>query len=167
MSKTDSSLFWYIALGIVTVVVIIIVALAASQKKSTELTKYDVGDLEKPKIEFSEDDFDLGKIPYAVYEKKVTIKNTGAKTLEINNVITSCMCTSAKVKIADEISEEFDMHTVSSWLGKIEPGREGELLIKFDPSVHEIHGTVSRTIQINTNDPDRPLATVKFVADVE
>lgn len=103
---------------------------------------------------------DWGQIPYSGGDVKKTfvIKNTGNGTLTLRNIQTSCMCTTAQLTIEGKNSPSFGMHSSSSWVGEVPPGKEATLTVVFDPDFHGPSGigAISRLIDIDTNDPTRP-----------
>ncbi|RMF55126.1 DUF1573 domain-containing protein, partial [Candidatus Woesearchaeota archaeon] len=78
------------------------------------------------------------------------VMNTGNSTLEISSISTSCGCTTAEM---DELV--------------IEPGESATLTVFFDPDFHEEpKGRFSRTVFLETNDPENPEAEVKIWVDI-
>lgn len=49
----------------------------------------------------------------------------------------------------------------------IPPGQRADLVVTFDPDFHKTFGPVTRVIWIESNDPDTPVAEVRFEADVQ
>ncbi|MBI4038042.1 DUF1573 domain-containing protein [Candidatus Daviesbacteria bacterium] len=103
---------------------------------------------------------DWGQIPYSGGDVKKTfvIKNTGRGTLTLRNVQTSCMCTTAQLTIEGKNSPSFRMHSSSSWVGEVPPGKEAALTVTFDPDFHGPSGVgaINRLIDMDTNDPAHP-----------
>ena len=123
------------------------------------------------KIELSPKSVDLGTVSMAdgnvqtVYE----VKNIGETNLKIDNVWTSCMCTTAMLKVGDKASPEFGMHTNSSlWSEEILPGEKALLEVTFDPAFHGPEGTgqLTRAIYLSTSDPLNKKAEVRFNINV-
>ena len=112
------------------------------------------------KIMVNEKTFDWGQIPYNGDKatKTFTIKNTGTDILKLSNVKTSCTCTKAQVEIKGKLSPFFNMHSTSSWVGKILPGQEGKLTVIFDQAFHGPQGVgpIERLVSIETNDVQNP-----------
>lgn len=108
--------------------------------------------------------FDWGNIPYSGGNatKTFTIKNTGTGVLQLSGVKTSCTCTKAQVTIDGKGSPYFSMHSTTSWVGEVAPGKEAKLLVIFDPAFHGPTGVgpVERLISMNTNDVQNP--TIEF-----
>jgi hypothetical protein len=85
------------------------------------------------------------------------IKNIGEGDLEIKGIRTSCMCTTARLRVGDRLGREFGMHdNVALWSEKIAPGETGYLEVAFDPNFHGPGGTgpVTRAVYLSTNDPE-------------
>lgn len=108
------------------------------------------------KLTADEKTFDWGEIAYSGPDatKTFTIKNTGTEILKLTNIKTSCACTKAQVIIDGKSSPYFSMHTTSSWMGEIPPGKEASLTVIFDPDFHGPSGVgaVERIISMETND---------------
>ena len=124
-------------------------------ESSAQLTQYSSDDTNKPKIEIKEKSFDFGEVsPKDEVIHEFKFENTGKSNLEIIDIVTSCMCTTARVIINGEKSPEFGMHGGPKWIGEIAPGQSSIIEVVFDPDFHEgVKGAVTRTISFTTNDP--------------
>ncbi len=104
--------------------------------------------------------YDWGQIPYSGPDatKTFTIKNTGTDILKLTNIKTSCACTNAQLTIEGKISPKFGMHTTSSWVGEVPPGKEAQLIVVFDQDFHGPTGVgpIERLISVQTNDSSNP-----------
>jgi hypothetical protein len=113
---------------------------------------------------------DWGEIPIndGNVNKTFEIKNDGPGVLELANVSTSCMCTTAQVIINGDKSPFFGMHAKSSWQGQIPAGESAQVFIEFDPAFHGPNGVgqISRQISLETNDPDNPKITFNLTGNV-
>ncbi|MFH1841217.1 MAG: DUF1573 domain-containing protein [Candidatus Nealsonbacteria bacterium] len=125
----------------------------------------------QPMIEIPETEYDAGTV--SMSDEKVIhtyeIKNTGVGDLEINKIWTSCMCTTARLKVGDQESGEFGMHSNSVlWSQKIAPGETGFLEVIFDQAFHGPEGTGSivRAVYLSTNDPKNKQTEVRLTANV-
>jgi hypothetical protein len=102
-----------------------------------------------PKIEVAEKVHDFGT---ATEGEKLThlfdVKNTGAGTLVIDRVTTSCGCTAAVVK-AKEIA----------------PGGTGQIEVTFDTSARR--GANRKSITVISNDPANPRTQLEVAVNVE
>jgi len=96
------------------------------------------------------------------------LKNSGTAPLELANVSTSCMCTTAQVVIEGKASPYFGMHQKSSWTGQVEPGKSAQLIVEFDPLFHGPQGVgqITRQIVVETNDPGQKQLTFNLTAEV-
>lgn len=101
---------------------------------------------------------DWGDIPIngGKVEKIFDIKNDGSGTLELFNVSTSCMCTTARLILGDRKSPEFGMHGKSSYKMEVPSGETAQLKVVFDPAFHGPSGVgpIDRKIKVETNDLD-------------
>ncbi|MBI2042554.1 MAG: DUF1573 domain-containing protein [Candidatus Nealsonbacteria bacterium] len=122
-------------------------------------------------IELSPATIDLGTVSMANGNVKTTyqIKNIGKEALKIDRVWTSCMCTTAVLKLGDKTSPAFGMHDSSSlWSQEIQSGEEALLEVTFDPALHgpEGVGQLTRAIYLSTSDPSHKKAEVRFNINV-
>ena len=86
----------------------------------------------------------------------LTITNTGTKDLIINGLETSCSCTSVRVINDGVEGPKFSMagHGTNpeNWATGIQPGKEAQLKITYDPNVHkDLRGSVTRSVFIFSN----------------
>src|SRR3989344_1959707 len=83
------------------------------------------------------------------------IENRGTGELDLANILTSCACTSAQITIEGVVSPYFGMHSTSSWVGKVAPGKTATVSVIFDPLFHgpTATGPIERLISVKTNDP--------------
>ncbi|HDZ54119.1 MAG TPA: DUF1573 domain-containing protein [Candidatus Nealsonbacteria bacterium] len=123
------------------------------------------------KIEVNPLEYDAGTISMAaglikhIYE----IRNNGDSDLKIEDIRTSCMCTTAILKTGDKESPKFGMHNNPKfWSQKIAPGEIGFLEVTFDPAFHGPQGTgpVIRAIYLSTSDPDNQKIEIRLLVNV-
>ncbi len=112
------------------------------------------------KVSINQKTFDWGNIPYSGGNatKTFTIKNTGTDVLKLTGIKTSCVCTKAQVAIDGKGSPYFSMHSTSSWVGEVAPGKEAQLMVIFDPTFHGPTGVgpIERLVSLETNDSQNP-----------
>lgn len=123
------------------------------------------------KVEAAVIEYDTGTVSMAdgLVKHTYKIKSIGEGSLEIKKIWTSCMCTTARLRVGDSLSSEFGMHSNSLfWSKKIAPGETGYLEVAFDPAFHGPSGTgpISRAIYVSTNDPDNKDIEFLLLADV-
>ncbi|MDP3990918.1 MAG: DUF1573 domain-containing protein [Candidatus Nealsonbacteria bacterium] len=123
------------------------------------------------KIEISPLEYDFGTVSMGDSHVKYTyeISNVGQGDLKIDSIWTSCMCTTARLRVGDKESPEFGMHTNSMlWSQKIPPGEKGYLDVTFDQALHgeEGIGQIVRAIYISNNDPQTPKTQVMLFGTV-
>lgn len=127
---------------------------------SNTITSTQVSPSQNAKVEVDQKTFDWGNIPYSGGDvtKTFTIKNTGSDALKLTGVKTSCTCTKAQIIIDGSTSPYFSMHSTSSWVGEVAPGKQAELTVIFDPAFHGPQGVgpVERLVSMQTNDPQNP-----------
>lgn len=127
----------------------VVILNSSSQPKKIEYSQ-------AAKAEALETTFDWGEINYNSPKatKTFKIKNSGSTPLQLNNVKTSCTCTTAQIVINGSESPLFSMHGSSNWLGEVQPGKEAELVVVFDQAFHGPSGVgaIERFITLETND---------------
>lgn len=102
----------------------------------------------QPKIFLPETQHDFGIVKEGdVVSYTFKIVNKGKETLEIKDIKTSCGCTAALISNK-----------------QIQSGKEGT--IKVDLDTKNRQGRMSRTITINSNDPEEPNKVVTIYAEV-
>ncbi len=87
-----------------------------------------------------------------------TIKNDGKSDLIIDNMKSSCHCTTASIIYNDIEGPRFGMlgmhDNPTDWQISIKPGETAQLKVYYDPNAHgEFRGLATRTIDISSNDP--------------
>lgn len=134
-----------------------------------EIASYQTSDLEKPQLKvLGEATADLGTI--GVNEEKSAtfkIRNEGQEPLQIFYGATNCGCTFGRVKTASGESPLFGMHSNQDFLVEIAPPEEAEIQVIYRPYLMPVHGRVTRTATIKTNDPESPRLTFTVEAFVE
>lgn len=112
------------------------------------------------RVQVDQKTFDWGNIPIngGNATKTLTIKNIGSDVLKLTGVKTSCTCTKAQVTVDQQASPYFSMHSTSSWVGEVPPGKEAQLTVIFDPAFHGPTGVgpIERLVSIQTNDNQNP-----------
>ena len=107
-----------------------------------------------------ETSFDWGNIVMSEGNKEATfkIKNEGTDPLKLSEIITSCACTTAQLKLGDTVSPAFGMHNKSTYVFEVPPQQEAELTVVFDPAFHGPNGVgpIDRIASMTTNDPAQP-----------
>ncbi|MCR4263468.1 MAG: DUF1573 domain-containing protein, partial [Candidatus Roizmanbacteria bacterium] len=101
-------------------------------------------------------------------EKTFSIKNNGSTALTLQNISTSCMCTTAQLIYNGQKSPAFGMHEKSEYVLSVPPGDSAELLVVFDPAFHGPSGVgpITRQITVETNDADNQQLEFTLTAQV-
>ena len=97
-------------------------------------------------------ELDLGDVPNGtIATRDVAIRNDGDGILVVDNISTSCGCTTATLAPM-----------------QIAPGETGTLHIEYDAGAHgpELTGPLVRQIFINSNDPNQPEVVVEVAVNV-
>jgi Protein of unknown function (DUF1573) len=107
-------------------------------------------------VEIPSKEYDAGSVSIngGLVTHSFEIKNIGKGNLKISGIRTSCMCTTAKLKVGDSFSPEFGMHTSSLfWSKDIKPGETGYIEVTFDPAFHGPAGlgSITRGIYVTTD----------------
>lgn len=105
-----------------------------------------------PQISLESYEFEFGDVVNGtIVSKDILVENSGDSPLIIEDVSTSCGCTTAAV----------EPKTIS-------PGERGILHIEFDSGAHgpEMEGIIMRQVFLKTNDPKKTEVMVEFSANV-
>ncbi len=102
-----------------------------------------------------------------VVKTAMSIKNEGKSDLLIDDMDSSCACTTATITKDGKEGPVFSMREHGTnpvgWSEKIKPGETAELNIYYDPRVHsELRGPVTRAITVFSNDPKTSKKIVKI-----
>jgi len=101
-----------------------------------------------PQISFDTTHFDFGKIPgESKVNHRFKVTNTGKAPLNITRLNPSCGCTST---------------VLGKWT--LAPGESTEIEVTFNPA--GFRGVSKKSIQVVSDDPTTPTATLTFEADV-
>jgi hypothetical protein len=124
-----------------------------------------------PEIAIDSFEYDFGTVSMAegMVEHTFEIRNIGQGDLRINRIWTSCMCTTARLKVNGKTSPEFGMHSASMlWSQKISPQQTAYLNVVFDPAYHGPRGIgeIVRVIYLSTNDPENENIKIKLTGNV-
>lgn len=168
LNRTRSGKVKKIAVLLVGILIIGGIALALINSLSGSNQEGNQG---TPKIEINPQEHDAGTVSMAEGLVKHTyeIKNTGDGDLKIDDILTSCMCTTAILKVGNKESPKFGMHNNPTfWSQKIVPGETGQLEVTFDPAFHGPQGTgqIVRAVYLETNDPQDKRVEIKLIANV-
>jgi hypothetical protein len=91
-----------------------------------------------PRIQLAEDFFDFGRVEEGrLLQHDFAFTNTGNQVLEIQDVVTSCGCT-----------------TIGEWNRRVEPGKSGVIPIQLNTA--GFSGPTLKNIKLKCNDPALP-----------
>lgn len=135
------------------------------QSKEQEIREYikSIAPENPPKIEIEPSKYDFGIISQAdgVFSTIFTITNTGGSDLIIENMDTSCGCTSAAIVYNGIEGPRFSMSmhgdNPKNWEQVIPPGDSAQLKVYYDSMAHGIQDkpemNIIRDVTIISNDP--------------
>ena len=123
------------------------------------------------KIAILEKSFSWGDIPIngGKVRHTFTITNNDPKQpLNLFDVKTSCMCTTAYLEKNGQQSPLFGMHTKSSYQMTLQPHETDQLHVTFDPAYHGPQGLgpITRFVTVKTNAINQPELTFTVTATV-
>ena len=149
----------YIIIGVVIGTIAIITGGAWLSGRSDQAVQ--IGQIAEAKVVVGERTYSWGEIPIndGNVEATFAVSNEGTSSLQLFNVSTSCMCTTAQFEVDGKKSQEFGMHTKSQSVTEVPAGATAQLKIVFDPAFHGPQGTgpVTRQVRIQTNDASQPM----------
>lgn len=124
-----------------------------------------------PVIDINPESYEFGFVSQnnGAVSTTMTITNTGTENLILNNMDTSCGCTSASIVDDGKEGPRFSMAmhgtNPAEWQQVVAPGESVELKVYYDPNVHKnLHGTVTRSVFIYSNDWRNPKKEVRISA---
>jgi hypothetical protein len=120
-----------------------------------------------PKMVITPEAYDFGTVSVrgGVVTTTLLIENRGDGDLVIEDMDTSCGCTSASVIYNGREGPLFNMRehgtNPKGWSQRIHPGEKAYLKVYYNPRVHpDIRGEVIRYVNLYTNDPQKPVVRV-------
>jgi hypothetical protein len=124
---------------------------------------------DRPQLVIYPKAYDLGNVSVSggVVTTLVHLTNKGKTNLVIDDMETSCGCTSASIVYDGVEGPLFNMREHGNnpvgWSVSIRPGDTAILKVIYDPMVHpDLRGTVTRLVTIYSNDPIDPQTTFKL-----
>lgn len=106
----------------------------------------------EPEIAVETVQLDLGDVPNGeIATHDMVVRNVGRAYLVVENITTSCGCTTATLAPM-----------------QLAPGESGALHIAYDAGAHgpDLTGPLLRQVFINSNDPAHPEVTVELAVNV-
>ncbi|MBI2405440.1 DUF1573 domain-containing protein [Candidatus Microgenomates bacterium] len=112
-------------------------------------------------IELSPQPSDWGEIQIngGIVTREFEIKNTSERSIKLKKIVTSCMCTTAAVKIGEESTRFFGMEMSGDKNPpvnmEIDAGEVAKIIVKFDPAAHGPQGVgpFERIVWLTFSDP--------------
>lgn len=155
--------------GGIIILGLIILGFAIFDNRGGQVAGYSNDDPNAPRLELLEKNYDFGKISLdSVVKHDFLIKNTGVNPLVINNLMTSCHCTSVIFKVPNKPdSPAFGMHQDAGWQGEIASGQQAVVEVIYEPAKMPVKGQVTRVITFNSNDPANRDVQLEIIAVVE
>ncbi len=133
------------------------------------LYKRDAGLKNAPKIVIKPSSYNFWDVSVAggVVKTAMTIKNEGKSDLLIDDMDSSCGCTTASITKDGKEGPIFGMKAHGTnpggWSETLKPGETAEINIYYDPQVHpDMRGRVTRVITVFSNDPNTTKKIVKI-----
>ena len=158
----------YFIFGIIAITTLALLGVIYFGSKENNVPKVDANT--KTELSVDSDTFDWGEIDInsGKVSKTFIIENKGAETLKLYNIQTSCMCTTAQIKVGPDMSKKFGMHESTSSVVEVKPDEKAELIVEFDPAFHGPSGigSISRIVTMSTNDTNHSTLSFRLTADV-
>lgn len=136
----------FIGIGISSI--LLLVGLVYLQTKSDEAAKSNNQVLSQSVgINVNPEIYDLGDVPIdgGLVTKEYEVKNDTDNMMKLQRIVTSCMCTEAKVSVGDKESKFFGMEHPGDRNPplnyEISPGEAAKVTVRFDPAAHGPQGT--------------------------
>jgi hypothetical protein len=111
-------------------------------------------------------DFGDVSITGGIVTTVMTVKNEGNSDLVINDMESSCGCTTASITKNGIEGPTFSMKMHGTnpvgWSETLKPGENAFLNINYNPMVHPLRGPVTREIILYSNDPRNSMKVSKI-----
>lgn len=126
-----------------TLVLILGLAFVISSKGSKEKV---LSEATVQGVEAAPSDYDLGEVPIAggIVTKEYEVKNETGGDIELLKITTSCMCTTASVKLGESATRFFGMEMAGDKNPfvnfKVKNGETAKVTVQFDPAAHGPEG---------------------------
>jgi hypothetical protein len=125
-----------------------------------------------PSLTITPEGQDLGTIDASqgILTTTFTVQNTGDGDLVINEMETSCGCTSATLIANGKEGPRYGMRGhgawPTGWSARLKPSETAQLRVTYDPNAHGFfEGPVERLIIIHSNDPQQPQKQIRFTGN--
>lgn len=135
-----------IAAFLITIVLIIGGAVVISRGSSSSSSSTSQNTTQELNIEANPSFYNLGDVPIGggIVSKEYEVKNTTDKTLKLSRIATSCMCTTASIKIGEKGTKFFGMEMSGDKNPPVNlamaAGQTGKVTVNFDPAAHGPQG---------------------------
>jgi len=132
--------------GVIGVTVLLIVGLA-SLAGGEDTAEQTLSLAQIAGIQISPESYDLGNVNLngGLVTKEYEVKNETDQTMRLQKLVTSCMCTKAKISVGDKESRFFGMEHPGDRNPPINyevlPGEVAKVTVSFDPAAHGPQGT--------------------------
>ena len=149
-----------IFIGIIGFTVLLIVGLAYWQggndtNEQTQPLAHVAG------VQISPETYELGDVDLngGLVTREYKVKNDTDQTMKLKKIVTSCMCTQAKVSVGDKGSRFFDMEHPGDRNPpinyEIPPGGNAKVTVNFDPAAHGPQGVgpFERVVTLTFSEP--------------
>lgn len=121
----------------------------------------------EPNIQVDPSSYNFGTIQQQEKTVAFVVSNTGEGDLEIIEITTSCICTSAVFKAGGRSSPTFSGPTPQDgWSATLLPGQQGSLEVTYDPTMFSDSGQITRVVYLKSNDPDDSKVEIEIRATV-
>lgn len=121
-----------------------------------------------PVMQITPTSYDFGSVSVAEGAVSTTmeVENQGKNNLVIDEMKSTCDCTSASLTVDGIESPAFGMHdTKTGWSAILKPGQKAKLKVNYNPKVHmDLRGAVTRNVIIFSNDPKNKAKQVRIDA---
>ncbi len=149
----------YVAVIGITMLIVFGFALSQGSKNTNETSTQSLAQVAG--IQISPETYELGNVELngGLVTKEYEVKNDTDQTMKLKKIVTSCMCTEAKVSVGDKESKFFGMEHPTdrnpSINYEIPPGESAKVTVSFDPAAHGPQGTgpFDRVVTLTFSEP--------------
>lgn len=153
--SSDKKIFF----GLIGVSLVLLVGLSVLGTRQSDAQEAKVESVAG--IQTSPETYDFGNVPIngGIVTKEYEIKNTTDKTIKVKKIVTSCMCTTAAIKLGDNQTRYFGMEMPGDANPainfEIPAGETATASVQFDPAAHGPAGVgpFDRVVTLSFSDP--------------
>jgi len=148
--------------GIIVLTAVLVIGFAFSQgTEESTADENNQSQVQIADIQISPETYKLGNVPIngGLISREYEVKNETTQTAKLQKIVTSCMCTKAKVSLNGKESRFFGMEHPGDRNPpinfEIPPGETAKIIVEFNPAAHGPQGVgpFNRAVRLTFSKP--------------